>query len=409
MKKTALIVLSIILLFSCTGSRKIIVKVWTNKTDFPFYAELYNKSQDRYRVEAIYVDSIPYELNKSESIPDIVFGYYLNSFNTINYFQGLDSLFYHEKKNPSGVRTDDMYQDLLALCLNNSSTVLLPVSFNLPALVHLNGMDLPFVSSPDDIRDICSEFNSSGKGKMGFSSVWTAKSVLISLSNSGFCFSEDNSQELVWDDSKFIVDIKSILEWESGLNGSYSEILDFKKQYYNAPSYKLLEDKRILFDIISLRDFYSIPSDKRKQLDLTWLGSNGKIPVLEDILFTGIHKHAYNSKGARDFIKWFFLPETQISLIKESQIQQITGFGILGGLSPLKQINELEIHQLYSDLVGNIPAEQNLAFPCILPTFWSEVKSFVIFPWIEDYMNNTSGLKTLPEVYRTWKIQHFED
>lgn len=409
MKKTALILLLSVLLFSCSGSRKIEIKVWTNKTDFPFYAELYNKSQDRYRVESIYVESIHNELNKSESVPDVVFGHYLNSSNTINFFQSLDSLFYHEKKKPLGVQADDMYQDLLALCRNNSSTVLLPVSFNLPALVHLQGIELSFVSSQEDIREICLEFNSPEKGRMGFSTFWTAESIYLSLRNSDFYFSEGDSQELIWDDDLFTREIKNILDLEADINGSYSEIIDFRKQYYNAPSFMLLTENRILLDFMTLRDFYSIPSDKRKLLDLTWIGNDNKIPVLEDILFTGIHKHAYNSAGAKDFIKWFFLPQTQISLIKESQIQQVTSFGILGGLSPLKQINELEIHQLYSDLVGNIPAEQNLTFPGILPPFWPEVRSYVIFPWLGDYLDNTSGLKTLPEVYKTWRIQHFEE
>ena len=400
-----------IILGSCSDANKILVRLWTNKPEFTLYAEIYNRSQQKYKMEVFYIEKPYYELKESSSVPDLVAADYLSGKTSVTYFKPIDELFYDEKKNPEGIKAGFIYDGLLINCRTGPSTTLLPVSFNLPALIHRKNENQSFSLSLDEIADVCADFNEingDSAQHIGFSPTWPGGSVLYFINLSGFYFNENGSEALFWDAEKLDSAIKDIIDWEDKINGPINAVTYFNSRYYNAPAYKLIAENRILYDFISLRDFYAIPSEKRSGLDLTWIGRDDKIPVTEDVVYIGVHKQTLNEKGAKDFLRWFYKTGNQATIIKESQMNRQRGFGILGGLSSIKELNEAYIHELYPDLVGKIPAEQNLVFPQPLPPQWPEIKSDVILPWLYNSLMRAPDQKGLKETLHTWQIQHIE-
>ncbi|MBN1649640.1 MAG: hypothetical protein JW874_16495 [Spirochaetales bacterium] len=408
MKKIVVLMFLVILIISCSSSSRILVKVWTNKPDLPLYAEMFNANQESCLLQVFYVKDLSGELQTSESVPDLVIGDYLNSSDTVHFFQNLDNLFYNEKHKPLGIQAANIYKGLLDLGKSGSSYALLPVCFNIPGFVYLKETETDFIIDLEDIFNSCTDFNKK-EGHMAFSYFWKYSAVLNRLAAHGFLFSENTSELLSWDNVAMMSGLEKLSALEFSLNGNIRKITSFYSSYCNAPAYKLLMDKRICYASICSCDYLKIPSDKRAVLDISWLGAGGSIPVNEEITFAGIHKQAVNAKGAKVFLQWLFTEDTQVLLMKQAQMLRLNSFGILGGLSSLRTVNENEIPRLYPDFAGNIPDEKNLHFPSVLPPRWPQIKSLVIVPWLAGYFSNEPGLKPLPDTFRIWKNQHSEE
>jgi hypothetical protein len=106
--------------------------------------------------------------------------------------------------------------------------------------------------------------------------------------------------------------------------------------------------------------------------------------VTEDILFVGIPRASRRKTQARQFLIWLFQPETQKRLLEAGRRQRLGFFGIAGGFSGLKTVNEREFPQYYPRLLGHIPPEELLYTPSALPPAWQEIKSLVLLPWLRE-------------------------
>ena len=84
-------------------------------------------------------------------------------------------------------------------------------------------------------------------------------------------------------------------------------------------------------------------------------------------------------------------------------------FGIAGGFSSLHDVNEKYYPAFYRQLLGNMPPEEYLTLPNILPYRWESLKANVILPYLLD-STNTNGSKnnsTLEERITEWTKQFY--
>ena len=72
-------------------------------------------------------------------------------------------------------------------------------------------------------------------------------------------------------------------------------------------------------------------------------------------------------------------------------------FGIAGGFSGLKAVNELAFPQVYPRLIGRIPPEELLEAPGPFPEAWPEIKDQVLLPWLREAVSAESPLQDLAE------------
>ena len=109
---------------SCGMTDSRLATIWTDVPEIALYAELFNRGQDRYRVEVIWKAGLARELKDTKAPPDLVIGNYLRSALVRDRFRSLEYLF--------GELTVDQtafYPGLLALGVESGQQLTLPLSF----------------------------------------------------------------------------------------------------------------------------------------------------------------------------------------------------------------------------------------------------------------------------------------
>jgi len=66
-------------------------------------------------------------------------------------------------------------------------------------------------------------------------------------------------------------------------------------------------------------------------------------------------------------------------------------FGISGGFSSLKSVNEKVFPLMYQSLLGHLPPADTLAVPRILPNNWVTLKKEILIPYLTDAVSIPDG------------------
>jgi hypothetical protein len=84
-------------------------------------------------------------------------------------------------------------------------------------------------------------------------------------------------------------------------------------------------------------------------------------------------------------------------------------FGIAGGFSSLKSINETIFPSYYPNLLGNMPPEENLQDISILPSKWQSLKERVVEVYLLDAVDTTKEEPTtsMDALITEWKKEHY--
>jgi len=128
---TSLILLLILLYSACPNTPRTTAVLCTNRPEFTAYAESFNTAQDEYRIIISYDDKPRQKINGENSCDfDLVIDSFLNSREYLDRFASLEGLFLEEQLAP-----DLFYQPLYQQGRYENQQVLLPISFNLPALM----------------------------------------------------------------------------------------------------------------------------------------------------------------------------------------------------------------------------------------------------------------------------------
>ena len=409
MKRVLILVFPVILLLSsCAFNNNSTIILWTDKPEMTAYVEEFNSTQNKYRIEIVYKKQPGAALALTDNPADLIISDFLNSPGTIELFTPLDSIFKEESMDLS-----TFYSGLLELGQKEEELFLLPVSFNLPAVMFTRTTteieNIPsFFMNPSEMENAARSFN--GKSDtdfqvLGFSPRWDSEVLFLNAVLTGTEFQLLNTGVLSWNNQKLLDSLKLSIKWSEEINGGMEQEEEFTAKFLYDPSYKLIAENRILFYYSDLVNFFAIPPEKRKNLDFRWISSADKIPVLGNILFSGIPNGAKNKNGALEFIYWFFDPDNQKKLLKSTQIKRMDTFGFANGFSSLPEVNKNELPIIYPTLVGYIPPESSLIFPPPLPPYWNDLKAKVIRPWLDDQTGANPLDTSLQQAIEEWLKQ----
>ena len=392
-------------LLSCAIFENDTVILWTDRPEFALYAEHFNASQNRYKVEIRYFEAPAQRLTETGEYPDIVAASWLKSATTRSLFRTLDDLFKKGELDESA-----FYQRLLLLGKIENHQYLLPVSFNIPAMIFASptrgiGNDFtqswsnPFTIEMDEIKERGKAHNTQTGGvytRMGFSPSTNDDFLFLAAMLFGAGFRE--AAPIAWESQAMEQAISYINNWIAEANTSVQMEDDFAFKYFFDPPDRLVNSGRILFTYMDSSRFFTLPEERRSNMDFRWIAAQEMIPIDEGSVYYGIHRRTRALNGAKAFTRWFFSAETQRLFLEAGKNKRLTeiSFGIAGGFSAMRTVTEQVFPQFYSDLIGRIPPENNLSPPNILPRNWSSVKERVILPYLRERIRSSSRDEVIP-------------
>ncbi len=385
---------------SCEMFESKVALLWTDRPEFFAYAEAFNADQGEYRLEIEYRPAPARALSTikpsdtGEPHPDLVAGSWLKGAAPRVHFQPLDYLF-EDLRLSQGA----FYARLLALGNIDGKQYLLPVSFNLPALLfsRKNAELVPdaFVLSPDRIQELGKAYNSKTKDgtfdKIGFAPLWNGNFLFTLATLQGTSFRE--GPPLDWNAKSLNTTVDYVRAWTSSANGSVAAEDEFSFKYLYDPAPKLAESGRVLFAYTTSDGFFTLDDETRSALDFRWVAADQSIPVSEDATYLGLAKRGRARQAAEAFIQWFYKQETQKNLLETAKRLRTreASFGIAGGFSSIKAVTEQVFPRYYPGLLGHVPPAEYLETPNILPEDWAAIKTRVVIPYLKDRCSSESG------------------
>jgi ABC-type glycerol-3-phosphate transport system substrate-binding protein len=391
--------LLVVIFSSCDGYKTAIV--WTDRPEFALYGEFFNTVQNQYKVSIRYIEFPATRLARMEGnadFPDLVVGSWLKNSQMSTTYQSLNNLFGQKK-----LSNEAFYPRLLAMGRQDRTQYLLPVSFNIPALVFSKDRenDLPwfelsnqFTIDFNEIKRLSRPYNRTFRGaftRMGFSPLWDDDFLFTAAVLNGASFREDNP--LGWDSAALERSLAYINNWANEINSNIQADDDFAYKYFIEPPERLIQSGRILFMYMESRDLFTLSDERKNNLDFRWIMENNRIPVTEDSVFLGIPKKAKSKQAARAFIYWFYKVESQRQLLDFSRTYRINEniFGICGGFSALNTVTEHIYPLFYPEILGRRPPSENFTLPNILPDSWIAIKERVVLPYLHDRARKDSA------------------
>ena len=380
------------------------VVLWTDRPEFAAYAQAFNSAQKEYVVEVVYKAS-PASALKEKKLGrwDVAIGPFLNSVSLNDTFMPLENLFTDGTVDKNG-----FYQNALEKGIQNGHQMLLPLSFNVPAFIFQSGKIKQefdsFALTPDSFSAICLDFNKakSRHAKSAFSPLWNPESLFFfSILSPGLCSQFEAGTEVHQQDVE--AGLNHIRQMIADLDGGIKAETRFREKYLYKNPLELLDSSHIFFWYSDVGSFYTLPADRRQSLDFRYyLNGDGKVSACEDMLWLGIPKKGGNTQGTIAFIKWLMNPEVQNDLILRAREMNIRSFGLAGGFSAIKTVNEIALSQIYPFITTFIPREDFLAFPDPCPPDWYAFKRGAIIPYLMQECSTGETSRKLWEAAESW-------
>ncbi|MDR2193799.1 MAG: hypothetical protein LBP19_04950 [Treponema sp.] len=379
-------------ILSCSFFEQERVTLWTDVPEFALYAAAFNASQTKYKVETHYFELAAKKLGSTVEQPDIVVGRWLKSASTRYLFKPLDWLLKDNSLDGSA-----FYPKLLELGVIDNEQYLLPVSFNIPALVFTRDTGAlltdHFTINLEEARKLGKAYNAMSKGsytRIGFSPNWNDDFLFVSAALFNTNFREGDP--LMWDAAALIRALEYDKIWITESNTSIQAVDDFTFKYFFEPPVKLILQGRIRFAYMNSAEIFTLDYDQQSNIDFRWLAEKEHIQLSEDTVYYGLYQRSTIDKGAEVFTEWFFQLETQRHLMENNKKQQLNTilFGIAGGFSAMRNVTEEVFPRFYPSLLGHMPPAGFLNPPNILPQNWIAVKERVILPYMHEYIHRAS-------------------
>jgi len=380
---------------SCDDNKT--AQIWTDRSEFALYGELFNAVQNQYKVAVKYVEFPAMELKKQNS-PDIIVASWLKNGSTGSNFKSLNNLFGNKK-----LSRNTFYPKLLSVGRIERNQYLLPVSFNIPALIFSKSrgqyLSNQFTVDFDEIKKLSKEYNSISRGvytRMGFSPLWNDNFLFSTAVLFGASFRDANP--LAWEPAALEKSMVFISNWTNEINTNTQAEDDFTFRYFFEPPEKLIQSGRILFSYMGSNDLFLLTEESKNQLDFRWVMEQNKIRVTEDLVYLGIPKRVKTKSAAKAFIIWFFKVENQRRILEYSTVNRINEniFGICGGFSALGLVTEQIYPLFYPELLGRMPPSEYFTNPNALPANWLIIKERVVLPYLRDRARKERADETPP-------------
>jgi ABC-type glycerol-3-phosphate transport system substrate-binding protein len=395
--RLCIILAAAFLALSCSDRGETAV-LWTDRPEFAVYAEYFNSSQNLHKVEVRYFKSPAAELIETSEYPDIVTGSWLKSVSTRSFFTPLDKFF-----TKGSVSQDKFYPRLLALGKIDNKQYLLPVAFNIPAMVLARDkgslLSNPFTIGFEEIKTLGKDHNVETGGtwsRMGFSPAWDDEFLFIAANLFNVNFRE--ASPVAWDAEALERAMVYIQAWVTEANTGIQQVEDFSFKYFFEPPAQLATSGRILFAYMDSSQLFTLAQERRSALDFRWIAEKDTIPLSENTVFLGLCKKGKAKKAAAAFTGWFFRQENQLLLLESARSKRMneTSFGIAGGFSAIRGVTEQVFPRFYPSLLGHMPQEEFLSPPNVLPRNWMSLKERVILPYLHERIRSADKEGLIP-------------
>lgn len=392
------------------------IVIWTSCREFAQYIELFNRQHKDNCAILVYKENPSLSLPpaKDENPPDIIVGSWLRTDTPQKNFKSLDYLFDTKR-----LASDEFYPQLLDSGKRKDVHYLLPVSFNLPAVIFStdNKDQIPdsYVLSLDQIRSTASAFNAKNKNdaytKIGFTPLGNDEFLYLTAKMKGTDFREEKD-EISWDGAALINTVSMLRDWVYTENTSPQIEEDFTFKYLFMPYYRQVSSGRTLYAYTTSDSLFKILKEQDLDVDYRWIVEKNSIFIEDSCTMMGIYKKAKNQVGATDFISWFFQSENQRHILetKENMHLETDMFGIAGGFSSLRDVTEHILPIYYNQLLTNLPPSQMLTVPQKLPARWESYRTLVVEPYIKAAVTTPEGevSPTLHDYEKEWRKKVFD-
>jgi len=369
---------------ACSWTEPPVAELLTDVPQMALYAAAFNSSQSRYKIHVVYDETVAETLGARERKPALVIGRYLKNSASRSNFQALDQLFSELVINQSA-----FYGNLLELGSADGRQLLLPVAFNLPLIVFDRNQDASmsdgFIIEIAELERKATALNKPTKGgfsAMGFGPRWSPDFLfsVMDLEDAGF----REGAPLKWNSSGLASGLAALRAWSERANGSALKEEEFQFKYLYLPPYKSVEEGRIGFAAMNSSAFFSIAEERRTTLSFRWLAKDARIPVDESVVYAGICRRGEGRQAAEAFLTWFFSEDTQRAMLEDARRYRSmeSSFGIAGGFSSIKAVNEKLFPLYYPSLLGKLPPAHYLRAPGVMPSRWDEIKEAIVLPFL---------------------------
>ena len=393
------------------------IVIWTSCSEFAQYIELFNKTHKDNSAILVYKEnpalSIPPA--KDELPPDIIVGSWLRTETPQKFYKSLDYIFDNKK-----LTSDIFYTSLFNSGKKGTSQYLLPVSFNLPAIIFSadNRELVPdsYTLSLEQIRQTASQYNQKNKKtdaytKIGFTPLSNTDFLYLTTKIFDADFQESKGS-IIWDDEKLSEATNELRNWVITENTSPQTEEDFAFKYLFMPYYRQVTSGRTLYSYTTSDRLFKVMKEQNLELDYRWVVQDKKLHIEDSMTMLGIYKKASNQIGATEFITWFFQPENQQQILerKEKLHLETEIFGISGGFSAVRDVTEHILPVFYTQLLTNLPPAQMLTVPEQLPARWESYKTMVVEPYVKSVITSQEGEEypSIPELESEWRRKVFE-
>lgn len=417
MRKFTALLLSVfitLLLLSCSRKTDNRTVIWASSPEFAQYIELFNRTHPDNNVVLVYkenpADSLPPA--RDEAVPDIIAGPYLRNDKTWLNFKSLEFLF-----DRSILSSEDFYTQLLDAGKQHGRKYLLPVSFNLPCVMFASEnrelVTNNYTLTLDQIRKISAGFNKQNKNgaytRMGFTplSYPDFPYLVARLFNVNFRVEKGN---VVYNNLALKDTIDYLRNWSDSANQSVQTEDNFAYKYLFMPEYRQATSGRCLFSYTTSDQLFRFMHDEDEEIDYRWIYKGDSIPVEDSFVMMGIYDRAENVVGATEFISWFLQSENQKAILdrKAKANLDTEKFGIAGGFSAVREVNDRILPLYYTKLLSNLPPSQMITVPEKLPAKWDSYKEIVIEPYINAAVHSDVLPEMLPYI-REWEKQALDN
>lgn len=392
------------------------IVIWTSCREFAQYIELFNRQHKDSCAILVYKENPALSLPpaKDENPPDIIVGSWLRTEAPQKKFKSLDYLFDTKK-----LTSDIFYPQLLESGKRKKVQYLLPVSFNLPAVIFsTENKDLisdSYTLTLEQLRETASAYNSvNSKGvytKIGFTPLGYNEFLYLAAKMKGAAFREEKDN-IVWNSQALLNATIMLKDWVNKENSSAQTEEDFTFKYLFMPYYRQVTSGRTLFAYTTSDDLFKVMKDQDLNNDYRWLVEGNLLFIEDSYMMMGIYRSASNQVGATEFISWFFQSENQKMILetKEKMNLETDLFGIAGGFSSLRDVTEHILPIYYNQLLTNLPPSQMLTVPQKLPARWESYRTLVIEPYIKAAVTLPEG-EVAPSLYeyeKEWRKKVFD-
>lgn len=392
------------------------IVIWTNNREFAQYIELFNNQHKDNCAILVYKENPALSLPpaKDENPPDIIVGSWLRTDAPQKSFKSLDYLFDTKK-----LTSEIFYDKLLDSGKRKKVQYLLPVSFNLPAVIFSTAnkelISESYTLSLEQIRQTASAYNRKNNKdaytRIGFTPLGNTDFLYLAAKLKGAGFHEEKDS-IVWNSQALLNSIIMLKDWINQENTSPQEEEDFTFKYLFMPYYRQVSSGRTLFAYSTSNQFFKVMKDQELDVDYRWIVEDNVLSIEDSYLMMGIYKKAQNQVGATEFISWFFDSENQRMILdaKENMNLETDMFGIAGGFSSIRDVTEHILPIYYNQLLANLPPAQMLTVPEKLPARWESYRSLVVVPYIKAAVTASSGTPApiLQDFEKEWRKKVFD-